>query len=150
MELSPEIERHLAGLSDTEWSALSARLRAPDTTEQLRTAAGKVLSGDALESFMALADVSKFADEHGQITENTVIGKLTAIFGGQQQAPVQYGQHSGGVGGPQPGDRARSELAKRYGTQQDTHPISAPLKKGQAGRDAAAKRFGTTTTDGGK
>lgn len=98
-------------------------------TAQLRGIASEVLKGDQLEAWMFGRNPAVFANENGEIDQEKVMGHLTAAFGagGQdqqqsnngRQAPA-WGQQSGGAGAP-------------------------PVRPGEAGKAAAAKRFGTTT-----
>lgn len=139
VDLPADIEQQLANLTDGEWSALTARVRAPDSAEALRTVAGKVLSGAALDSFVSYADVSKFTSADGTVDEQKVIGHLTAAFGVQQ-----------GAGGKQqwgrPGASGRAAAAKRFGQRVDPDAEAVAGvgdTRGAAGRAAAAKRFGT-------
>jgi hypothetical protein len=144
-EISPEIQAQLAGLSENDWAALTAKVRAPDTSEQLRAEVAKQLGGDTdrAAAFAAVARLDQFTVD-GKIDTAKVVAAVTGVFGSQQQqSPARYGQGSGNVGGPRPGDGGRAELAKRFGVQHDQSPIGQPAAKGQAGRDAADRRFGT-------
>jgi hypothetical protein len=144
-ELPPEVEQQLASMTPEEWSAFSSRVRAPDSGEQLRTIAGSVLSGAALDSFVNYADVSKFTGADGMVDEEKVMGYLTAAIGGSQGADArrQWGQHSGGSGPvSRPGEGGRAAAAQRFGTKVDSEE-TVRTGRGAAGRAAAAKRFGT-------
>jgi hypothetical protein len=147
-EISPDLEQQLANMSDAEFSALSAKVRAPDSREALRTAASSLISDDSLESFVKFADVSKFTDSSGAIDQAKVNSHLGALFGTPQSAAGQaaWGQHSGGnAPGLNPGDRGRLAAAKRFGTPVADETTAAAGRvadgKGEAGRAAAAKRF---------
>lgn len=146
-ELPPEVEQQLTNMSDGDFAALTARVRAPDSTEQLRTAASQVLSGSALDSFVHFADVSKFVGENGGIDEEKVMGHLTAAFGvsGDQQQQRNWGQRSGGTGPAlRPGDGGRAAAAKRFGRPVDPEigAATSGVQRGAAGRAAAERRFG--------
>jgi hypothetical protein len=146
VEISPDIEQHLANMSDAEFSALSAKVRAPDSREALRTAASSVISDDRLESFVKFADVSKFTDSSGAIDQAKVSSHLGALFGTPQAGPGQaaWGQHSGGnAPGLNPGDRGRLAAAKRFGTPvgDETAAAEGRVAVGKGGRAEAAKRF---------
>ena len=52
-ELDPAFEQQLADLSDDDWRSLTARVRPPTSSEQLREMEGKVLNADQLETFMS-------------------------------------------------------------------------------------------------
>jgi hypothetical protein len=146
VKLEPAVEQQLADLSDDDWRALSARVRPPTSTQQLRDVASQVLSGDQLDSFMAYADPKRLAGENGDIDEQRVMGHLTALFGtGQRSGAPQYGQHSGQPPAGRPGDEARAALERRHGVKRDT---SAPdssngsVGRGEAGRAALRRRHG--------
>lgn len=47
-DLDPAVEQQLADLSDSDWSALQARVRPPSSAAQLRDIAGKILQGEQL------------------------------------------------------------------------------------------------------
>jgi hypothetical protein len=147
VNLPPEVEQQLGALSNDEWSTLTAKLRAPDSTEQLRTVAGQVLSGAALESFMAVADVSKFTDDKGAIAEEAVMGRLTALFGvADERGPTHadFGQYRAAPPEPGPGDRGKAEAARRFGPRgADTQPHPT---RGAGGLAEAQKRFGKRQT----
>jgi hypothetical protein len=136
-ELSPEVEQHLASMSDGEFAALTAKVRAPDSTEQLRTFASKVLSPQQLESFMAFADVSKFADANGSVTEESVVGRLTGMFGGA--GGQQFGRR---------GEAGKAAAARRFNLETDEAINSPPppslSRPGEKGRAAAQRRFNKT------
>jgi hypothetical protein len=121
---------------------LTARVRAPDATEQLRSHAAKVLAGTQLEAFVNAANPAAFSNSNGEIDEEKVMGHLTAIFATNQ--PRQWGQHSGNPPGSSPGDNARSALQRRQGVKQDsdTPHSSSPSGRGARGRAALAARHG--------
>jgi hypothetical protein len=144
-DLDPAVEQQLADMSDHDWRALSARVRPPTSTQQLREIAGKVLDGAALDSFVAVADPKKFAAENGDIDEEKVMGHMTAIFAaGQPQQRRDWGQGSPAGGPPkQPGDDARSELRKRFGVgSTDAEPSKQGIRHGADARAELAKRYG--------
>lgn len=146
-DLSPEVEQQLASMSEGEWAVLQAKVRAPDTHEQLRAEAAKVLGGDEVraDAFAAVARLDQFTTD-GQIDPAKVARGLNQLLGVRQPTP-QWGQSSGAAPGPQAGDGARAELAKRFGGKADSHPVGTPIRKGQAGRDAAARRFPSTSEE---
>jgi hypothetical protein len=95
--------------------------------DQLRDIAGKVLSGPALDSFVAHSLMSAFTDESGVVDQQKVVGHLAAICVAGQ--PL----------GDRPGDNARAEIKKRYGVE---NPRPAPIERpGDNARAALAKRF---------
>lgn len=143
-EIPPDIRAQLAQLSDAEWSALTAQVRAPDGTEALRTVAAQLLSGPALDAFTTGADVSKFTGADGNIDTHKVLANIRACGMASPAQQANQGQHSGGMA-PQlrPGDHARLALAKRYGTPVDTETAAAAgtTARGAHGKAAAARRF---------
>lgn len=74
------------------------------------------------------------------------MGALTTLFAAnhQQEPPPQWGQHSGEPPASQPGDNARAELAKRFGTKtDDAGPSGASrVARGAGARAELAKRYG--------
>lgn len=146
-DLTPDVEQQLADMTDGQWSALTAKVRAPDSTEALRTAAAQLLSGDALNSFCTVADPSKFLGADGKIDPNKVQAHIRTAYGitGQQQQRQNHGQGSGGNGPAlRPGDSGRAAAAKRHGTTVDPETAAAAATstgRGSAGKAAAARRF---------
>jgi hypothetical protein len=151
MDLDPQTEQTLADMSDADWRALSARVRPPTSSQQLREMAGKVLEPDQLETFMAVANPKAFANEIGDVDEATLTGHLTRLFGAsdpqqpQPQPPQQsWGQSTGQPTGKERGDHGRAALEKRHGVGRDSNQPSAGagIAPGANGRAAAAKRHG--------
>lgn len=144
-ELDPAVEQQLADMYDDDWHALSARVRPPSSTAQLKAAAAQVLSGEQLDAFVAAANVSAFTDENGDVDEEKVAGHLTAIFGGTQEnhsGAQNFGQYSGGPRpGSAPGDGGRAEAQRRFGGTDNTPPAT-PASRGAGGRAEAERRFG--------
>jgi hypothetical protein len=144
-ELDPAVEQQLADMSDQDWRSLSARVRPPTSSQQLREMAGKVLDADQLETFMAVANPKAFAGENGDVDEATLTGHLTRLFGAgesqQQGTQANWGQHSA-TGGPgkQLGDDGRAALAKRHGVK--TAPPLPIDGTGDIARGALTKRYG--------
>lgn len=137
-EIPPETEAALAGLSEQEWAALSARVRAPDAREQLRDVASRVLSGEALDAYVEAADLSKFAGASGDIDESKVMGRLTTLFG--RRAP-NYGQHGAIPLGEGPGSCGRAEAERRRVARETSSPTPGPGgAAGSAGRAEALRR----------
>lgn len=128
-EIPPETEAQLAGLSESEWAALSARVRAPDTREQLRTAAAEVLSGDALDAYVESVDLSKFTGENGEIDGTKVKGRLTALFGTTQRP--NWGQVGTTPPGLGPGESGLIEAEQRRIASETSSPT--PRLSGAAG-----------------
>jgi hypothetical protein len=81
VELSPDVEAQLAALSESEWSALSAKLRAPDNEERFREIACTILPSTTVELWASALDFSKFTDDEGRLDEQRVLDHL-AIFHG--------------------------------------------------------------------
>ena len=139
-DLAPEVEQQLASMGDGEWQALTARLRAPDTTEQLRAAASKHVPADQLDAVMGIVSPTAFVRD-GQVDEALVRQHFGALFGAQQH---QWGQQSGQTPGGRPGDVGRAALAKRHGGQKPPNPTASNSgsRPGQRGRAALAQRHG--------
>ncbi|MBZ4558586.1 hypothetical protein GBO17_14235 [Mycobacterium avium subsp. hominissuis] len=142
-QLDPAIEQQLANLSDAEWSALSARVRAPDGVEGLRAAASQHLSGAALDSFVRCADVAAFAADDGRIDAGKVTQYIAALYGTSQ---TQTGQSEWG----RRGESGRDAATRRHG--QKTDPETEPAAPdhgtpGAAGRAAAEQRHPSTGKD---
>jgi hypothetical protein len=134
-ELSPEFEQQLAAMTDGEFSALTAKVRAPDTAEAFREAASKIVDGDRLETITKIANLAAFTNEHGEIDAAKVGERLRAVFG-LPATPrwANQGQYTQQPHEPAPGDRGNAEVRKRFG---DGGPVRA-----SAGAAEAAKRFG--------
>lgn len=136
-DLPPEMEQALADMDEGSWSALVAKVRAPDSREQLRTAAGQVLSGAALDAFVDSADPSRFTGDDGQISEERVMGRLTALFGTSHQdgSGQSWGQHSGNQPGSRPGDAGRIEATRRFRLNKRAEAV-VPEEAGPSGPGA--------------
>ena len=68
VDLPPDVEQTLRDLPDSEWSALQARIRPPDTAERFREIAASVVPASQLDSLMNIANPAAFAI-NGQIDE---------------------------------------------------------------------------------
>jgi hypothetical protein len=143
-ELDPVVEQRLADMSAEEFAALTARVRPPTSSQQLKNIAGKVLSGDALNAFVSVANPKAFAGENGDVDESKVMGHLTAMFASHQGA-----QASGPTPAGKLGSAGKAEAARRFGTgapAADQRPddgwTGRAVSGGAAGRAEAAKRFG--------
>lgn len=149
VELPPEVEARLTALSDADWHALGARLRAPDTREQLRDAAAKILGdADRATSFTDSVRLDAFTGTDGQIDPAKVQDALTKLGVITPEASRNF-QH--GSNGFRKGEAGKAEAAKRYGTKPNETPRDntappgmdvRPRVAGQDGRDEAARRFG--------
>ena len=80
-DFDPVLEQKLADLSDEDWSALTARVRPPTSAAQLRDVAGKLIGGDALEAFIAVANLKALSAANGDIDETKVVRALSTMFG---------------------------------------------------------------------
>lgn len=113
--------------------------------EQLKTIAGQVLNGPALDTFVAGALMSAFTNDAGEVDEERVMGHLTAIYAaGQPQH--QWGQYSGHpAGSGNAGDGGRAALRKRRGVGADTNQPPGPASQNVRATGARAelqKRYG--------
>ena len=141
-DLTPEVEQQLASLSDGDWAALTARVRAPDTTEQLRAAVAKHVSADQLDSIMSITNTAAFVRD-GQIDEALVQRHFGNLFGAS--APRQWGQSTGSPPGARPGDAGRAAAQKRHGVGNitDGPPQSdSGIRPGQRARAEIERRYG--------
>ncbi|KMV23343.1 hypothetical protein ACT16_06640 [Mycobacterium heckeshornense] len=107
-------------------AAAIAELRPKLLRSQLKSVASQILAGEQLDAWLDAVDASKFTGDDGDIDEEKVMGRLTAIFGTRQQITADnqkqrrwWGQHSivGGSPPAKPGDAGRAEAAKRFGTK---------------------------------
>lgn len=135
-----DVERQLREMSDTEWDALTARLRAPDAGEALRSVASKYISGERLEAICALMPASVFVNEAGEVDEARVAGLLRGMFPDIPPAQAgprwqDHGQHSPEPPSPGLGDRGRAAAEKRFHGVQPATGSSGALA-------AVEKRFG--------
>jgi hypothetical protein len=140
-DFDPVLEQKLADLSDVDWAALTARVRPPSSSAQLREIAGKVITGDQLEAFVNVANVKALAGSNGDIDEAKVMGALTGMFGvSPETSPPHenFGQYSPPPPMPGPGDCGRAEAAKRFGANGE----NVQGARGGGGRAEAERRFG--------
>lgn len=100
-------------------AAVEAELRPKFLQAQLKGAAGQILSGPQLESFLAVTNPAVFAGDDGEIDETKVMGHLTAIFGEKQQSNHRqsWGQYSPGAPPVTPGGAGLAEAQRRQGIQ---------------------------------
>lgn len=143
-QLDPAVEQQLANLNNAEWSALAARVRAPDGVEGLRAAAAQHLSGAQLNAFVAAADVSKFTNDAGEIDA----GKVTQHIAGLYKTPAPGGQRSS-EWGRRDGTGGREAAAARHGVMGKPEPdaVRPDNSPGAGGRAAAQQRHQTTWKD---
>lgn len=90
---------------------------------QVQSIASGVVSGDRLSAFMELVDTTKLLDESGQVSEEKVMGYLTAMYGTTPSQPA----------GP------------RWQNFSQYSPPPPPQKAGAGGLAEAQKRFGAKT-----
>ncbi|MGH8328583.1 MAG: hypothetical protein ACRET2_17685 [Steroidobacteraceae bacterium] len=128
--LESALREHVRGMSEEDFRTFVVQVRPPNSVEQLKGAAANVLSGDQLDAFLSVADPKAFDGEDGDIDDEKVVGRLTAMFGTGEQR--QFGR----------GERGRAEAARRFGGQSSgaRPPDDGP---GAGGRAEAARRFGT-------
>jgi hypothetical protein len=114
IELPPEIEQQLADLSDAEFSALTARLRAPDIGEQFREVAKSIVPPHALATYLEIANPAAFVGADGLFDEAAARESLGVLFGSSTGSGYrQWGQHGSTPSTTQPGDGGRA-AAQRY------------------------------------
>jgi hypothetical protein len=144
-ELDPATEQALADMSAEDWAALSARVRPPTSSEQLKTIAAKHIPEDQLGTFMAIANVKAFADEHGNIDEAKVQTHASRLFGAGDGGARNFGQSTGYPSGEPPGETARTALKRRHGVgSSDTNEPSggSQIPSGRSARAELARRHG--------
>jgi hypothetical protein len=134
-DLPAELEATLAKMSDGEFAALTAKVRAPDVAESFRDIAAGIVPADHLDSLMRIANPAAFATD-GRIDESKVRAHLGQLFGADQP---QNSDDSSSTK-PPPGARARSALERRYGVT--AKPAAAPERPGDTARAALEKRHG--------
>jgi hypothetical protein len=120
-DVPAEVEQQLASMTQGEWAAFSAKVRAPDTAEQLRTAVSQHVSGDRLDAVMRLVNPAAFVDDAGRIDATKVQQHLSTLFG-TADGPT-----------PKSGAGGRAEAARRFGGIQ-SEPAPAPVATVHAGR----------------
>jgi hypothetical protein len=145
-ELDPAFEQQLADLTDEDWRSLSARVRPPTSSEQLKTVAAKHIPEDQLPTFMAIANVKAFADENGNVDESKVQQLAGTLFGARepQQQPRwgRGGRRSEFAPGQQPGMDARTALEKRHGVAQVAKAVTDQPPAGNDARAELERRHG--------
>jgi hypothetical protein len=146
VELPADVEQTLRDLPDAEWTALQARVRPPDTAEQVRSAVARHVPADQLDQIMGIVNTSAFIRDDGEIDTEKVQENFGRLFGsGEQPRRRDWGQASMNGGPPhQPGDDARSALAKRHGVKNETDQPGATSRvtPGDAARAALQRRHG--------
>ncbi|WP_407689368.1 hypothetical protein [Mycobacterium sp. HUMS_1102779] len=144
-----QLEDYASRMNDEDWTAFTARVRPPNSAEQLKEVAAQILSGSQLDAWLSGIDPAKFIDTDGQVDEQRVMGSLTALFGVQHDQPggqqrSSWGQHGGQPPGALPGAAGRAEAEKRFGKKQTgSSTATTQSGPGAVGRAAAQKRFGT-------
>ena len=142
-DLEPAVERALSELSDEDWSALTARVRPPTSAAQLRDVAGKLIAGDRLEAFVAVADLKALAAENGDIDETKVTQAVTTLFGlPHNNTHEDFGQFRQPPPMPGPGEAGRAEAQRRFATAGGHTQTRPTPQAGAGGRREAERRFG--------
>jgi hypothetical protein len=136
VDVPAEVEQQISSMTEGEWAAFTARVRAPDTAEALRAAVSKHVSGDRLDAVMRIVDPTAFVGDDGQVDESKVAQHLTAMFGPAPATPLASTGYPRAIGA---GGRAEAE--KRFGVKADA-ATPVPQSKGSDGRAEAARRFG--------
>ncbi|MDT5348325.1 MAG: hypothetical protein QOH91_1612 [Mycobacterium sp.] len=126
VDVPAEVEQQISSMTEGEWAAFTARVRAPDTAEALRAAVSKHVSGDRLDAVMRIVDPTAFVGDDGSIDEAKVGQQLGTLFGAGASGPPRPGDpHAGGAG--------KAEAARRFGGKQP-EPAPAPVAGVHAGR----------------
>lgn len=115
VELPPEVEQQLSSMSDTDWHALGARLRAPDTGELLRAEVAKQTGGNeaVATSFAEVMRHELFTNDDGAIDPAKVRDGLNKL-GLLSQAPRQNTPPRPWRGGGT-GSKGKGAAAQRFG-----------------------------------
>ena len=146
MDLDPQTEQQLADMSDEDWSALTARVRPPTSSEQLKTMAAKrITDPDQLNAFMSIANPKALITENGDIDEAKLGEHLGRLFGpGEEQPPRQWGQHSAQPAADRAGEAGKRALKARHGVGADsTQPAAGgQVPRGRGARAELQKRYG--------
>ncbi|MDX1878218.1 hypothetical protein SBE55_10350 [Mycolicibacterium sp. 141076] len=112
VELPPEVEQQLSSMSDADWHALGARLRAPDIREQLRTEMAKLLGNeDNATNLASWVRTDVFTNDDGEVDPAKVRDGLTKL-GLLSQPPRPLRPWRGGG----TGSRGIEAAAQRFGT----------------------------------
>lgn len=118
---------------------------AHDTHAQIRSTAAKLLGGDTdrATTFAEIARHEALVTD-GQVDANKVKAALTQVGLLAPAAQRNWGQGSGTAPAQAPGEAGKAAAAKRYGTPHQPDPLrtAAGSNKGAAGRAEAAKRYG--------
>lgn len=103
-------------------AAAEAELRPKLDKATIRSIAAQVLTGDQLSAFVETANPSAFYGESGDIDTEKVTTHLTALFGTAQSTPLvsqprAWGQYSASTpAGSRPGEAGKAAAARRFGT----------------------------------
>ena len=89
---------------------------------KVQSIASGIVSGDRLSAFMELVDTTKLLDESGTVSEEKVMGYLTAMYGTQQVPPAgprwqNFGQYSPPPPPQKAGAGGLAEAQKRFGSK---------------------------------
>ena len=129
-DLPADIEQQLSSMTARDFSAFVARVRAPDSEEQIRTVASKAIQGDQLNAFMAIADPAKFIGDDGTVDAGRVNSYIGTLFGRTPSATPSPAGKRAGEGGA-------AEAARRFGAKQP-EPPTAPVAGVHAGHTVQA------------
>jgi hypothetical protein len=100
-----------------------------------------------LDAFVSAANPKAFAAENGDVSEERVMGHLTALYATNAATP-NYGQGSGKPPGVKAGDNARAALAKRHPPKATPKPDGGPgpgaggIPPGRGARQELERRYG--------
>ncbi len=113
VEVSPELEALIAGMTDEEFAVLVAKTRAPDTSEKFREVV-KSVAPRHVKEFIKVANVAAFVGADGTVDEARLRQNLATLFGvpNGQQAPPNWGQ-TGSFSSAAPGDGGRAQAQRR-------------------------------------
>jgi hypothetical protein len=88
---------------------------------QVKSIASGIVAGDQLSAFLDLVDTAKLLGEDGHVSEEKVMGYLTALYG-ESTPPAgprhqNFGQYSPPPPRGTPGQAGIAEAQKRFGTK---------------------------------
>ncbi|OCB57646.1 hypothetical protein A5677_16915 [Mycobacterium malmoense] len=119
-------EKALKAVRDEAFKQAKAEAEA-EYLPQIRAAkvqsiASGIVSGDRLSAFMELVDTTKLLDESGAVSEEKVMGYLTAMYGTTPSQPAgprwqNFGQYSPPPPPQKAGAGGLAEAQKRFGSK---------------------------------
>ena len=138
VDLPAEMEQQIASMSEGDFAALIARIRAPDAAEQVREIV-KAVAPARVDAYMAAANLAAFVGPDGTVDEERLRHNVRALFGIPAPPARQWGQHSGDVPKLGPGGDGRAE-AQRRANRRGGGPRGDGPRSGSGGAAEARRR----------